>query len=173
MFEIFKKKKTEERNGDTYSQEDLEELYVRALNYIDGKNGCPRDPKEGLRLLRLVAERGYTDAYFDIGGIYGTGWGVKRDLDEAEKWYLLAEKNGHPKSYGRIADIYLCREKPKEAVKWLKKGAERGIADAMDMLGYLYAEGDDVPYDRAEAIKWYTLAKEHGADVEEDLKKLL
>ena len=40
--------------------------------------------------------------------------------------------------------------------------AEQGYADAQVTLGYVYARGDDVAEDDAEAVRWYRLAAEQG-----------
>jgi hypothetical protein len=45
-----------------------------------------------------------------------------------------------------------------EAVKWWRKEAEQGYADAMYYLGGMYNEGKGVPQDYVEAHKWYNLA---------------
>jgi uncharacterized protein len=44
----------------------------------------------------------------------------------------------------------------------VKELAEKGDADSQLKLGRLYAEGDVVPEDAAEAVKWYGLAAEQG-----------
>ena len=49
-----------------------------------------------------------------------------------------------------------------EAVKWFRKAAERGDADAQFMLGTFYENGEGVPQDYAEAVKWLRKAAEQG-----------
>ena len=49
-----------------------------------------------------------------------------------------------------------------EAVKWFRKAAERGDADAQFMLGTFYENGEGVPQDYQEAVKWYRKAAEQG-----------
>jgi len=49
-----------------------------------------------------------------------------------------------------------------EAVKWYRKAAERGDADAQFALGFIYAKGLGVPQDYAEAIKWTRKAADQG-----------
>ena len=45
-----------------------------------------------------------------------------------------------------------------EAVKWYRKAAEHGNADAANTLGGIYAEGRGVPRDYARAYAWFSLA---------------
>ena len=41
----------------------------------------------------------------------------------------------------------------KEAVKWYRKAADQGIANAQSNLGLMYDKGKGVPQDYAEAVK--------------------
>ena len=49
-----------------------------------------------------------------------------------------------------------------EAVKWLRKAADQGVADAQFNLGLLYLGGDGVNQNYAEAAKWCRKAAEQG-----------
>ena len=49
-----------------------------------------------------------------------------------------------------------------EAVKWFRKAAEQGDADAHTILGEMYEKGKGVRQDYAEAVKWYRKAAEQG-----------
>ena len=46
----------------------------------------------------------------------------------------------------------------------VQKSAEQGDADAQDKLGLMYYNGQGVPKDYKEAVKWYTKAAEQGDD---------
>jgi len=48
------------------------------------------------------------------------------------------------------------------AVKAFSRLAEQGHAKAQYFLGFLYAEGEGVPQDKAEAARWYRKAAEQG-----------
>ena len=57
-----------------------------------------------------------------------------------------------------------------EAVAELRAAAEQGDAVAQFNLGVMYATGEGVPQDDAEAARWYRLAAEQGnADAQYDL----
>ena len=49
-----------------------------------------------------------------------------------------------------------------EAVKWWRKAAAQGYANAQHNLGYCYESGNGVTKDFAEAVKWYRKAAEQG-----------
>ena len=52
----------------------------------------------------------------------------------------------------------------KEAMKWYRKAAEQGYADAQFNISKMYYKGDGVSQDYAEAAKWYRKAAEQGHD---------
>ena len=49
-----------------------------------------------------------------------------------------------------------------EAVKWYRKAAEQGNADAQNTLGVMYDKGEGVEQDKEEAVKWFRKAAEQG-----------
>ncbi len=49
-----------------------------------------------------------------------------------------------------------------EAVRWYRKAAEQGYAQAQFNLGVVYANGRGVAKDEAEAVRWYRKAAEQG-----------
>jgi len=58
-------------------------------------------------------------------------------------------------------------------VKWLRRAAEQGFADAQNDLGYLYAYGRGVPQDYVAAHMWFNLAAsrpQSGADRDRSVK---
>ena len=48
------------------------------------------------------------------------------------------------------------------SVKWYRKLAEQGDADAQYNLGYMFENGQDTPQDYIEAVKWYRESAEQG-----------
>ena len=57
-----------------------------------------------------------------------------------------------------------------QAVKWNRKAAEQGFANAQYDLGVTYYNGQGVPQDYAEAVKWYRKAAAQGkADAQYNL----
>ena len=49
-----------------------------------------------------------------------------------------------------------------EAVKWYRKAAEQGDAEAQYKLGGCYLDGEGVARDKTEALKWWRKAAEQG-----------
>ncbi|MBQ3535764.1 MAG: sel1 repeat family protein [Alistipes sp.] len=50
----------------------------------------------------------------------------------------------------------------KEAVKWYRKAADQGDAEAQNRLGFCYRRGLGVKQNNTEAVKWYRKAAEQG-----------
>ncbi|EIC23221.1 tetratricopeptide repeat protein [Thiorhodovibrio frisius] len=48
------------------------------------------------------------------------------------------------------------------AVEWLQRAAHGGVADAMQWLSQLYARGQGVEQDEAQAVAWLKQAAAHG-----------
>ena len=49
-----------------------------------------------------------------------------------------------------------------EAVKWLRKAADQGLAEAQTNLAFAHRSGEGVVKSHAEAVKWYRKAAEQG-----------
>ena len=61
-----------------------------------------------------------------------------------------------------------------EAVKWFRKSAEKGDAEAQYMLGRCYDDGIGVNIDHVEAVEWYRKSAEQDhADAQQMLLILL
>jgi TPR repeat protein len=46
----------------------------------------------------------------------------------------------------------------REALKWIRRAAEQGQANAQSNLGLMYAKGRGVPQDFVRAYMWYSIA---------------
>ena len=56
------------------------------------------------------------------------------------------------------------------AVKWFRKAAEQGDAEAQFNLGAMYAKGEGVPEDYVRAFAWFNLAAAQGDENAEKAK---
>ena len=56
-------------------------------------------------------------------------------------------------------------QSPLSSIEKKKRLAEDGDADAQNNLGYMYRDGNGVPQDYKEAVKWYTKAAEQGVAI--------
>ena len=57
--------------------------------------GVPKDPAEGMRLLKLSADQDYAPAFLNIGRAYLFGFGVPKDQGTGMMWYGQAADRGN------------------------------------------------------------------------------
>jgi hypothetical protein len=69
--------------------------FALAVRY-EHAEGVPRDYARALELYCAAADRGHTDAAFNIAWIYLNGRGVARDDSVGAAWLRLAAERGHP-----------------------------------------------------------------------------
>lgn len=110
---------------------------------------------------RTVAEQGCVIAQFRLGMYYATGTGVEQNQEKAEEWF---DKIKDPFDQFMIGNCFLAplhfdfiRDEVM-AMKWYRKAAEQGFADAQYMLGLCYC----VKQDKPEAVKWLQKAAKQG-----------
>ena len=112
---------------------------------------------EAVNWFRKAAEQGLAEAQYYLGMCYENGEGIKKDLTEALKWYHQAAEQGYEEAINKLnaslevkaqnGDMeaqfelgnkyYTGKDKPKdytEAMKWFKKAAKQGHAEATSFL---------------------------------------
>jgi TPR repeat protein len=117
-------------------------------------------------LVELTKKDG-TNTQNTLGTNYQSGEGVLKSNTETHFWLELAEQ-GNERAQYNLGLLYLKKgnaKKNTEALKWIKKAANQGLADAQAMLGMMFAEGDIIPKNQVEAVKWYKKSAEQGDDV--------
>lgn len=73
-----------------------------------------------------------------------------------EHFYISSEEQY------QMGKKYFEQQDYDEAIKWIRKAAERGNPKGLTGLGVMYEYGQGVPQDYAEAVKWYRKAAEQG-----------
>ena len=112
-----------------------------AINSLDKKEFVTAH-----QLFLDLADKGIAEAQINLGMMFESGQGVPQDFNEAIRWYLLA------------ADQKLIKAQEKLNLL-LKKAAEPQINLS---LGMMFENGQGVPQDFNEAIRWYRLAADQG-----------
>lgn len=126
--------------------------------YIEG-NGLCLNQEKGFRILN-EAPQDDPAAKFRIGVCYYKGVGVEHDVEkgiELLKEAVLGDDIDAMCYYGKLlmkgTDVEM--NKP-EAIKYFRKAAARGQAEAKFQLGRVYEEGiEDVPKDIGQALDLY------------------
>jgi hypothetical protein len=62
--------------------------------YLDG-HGVPQSTSEAANWFRRAAEQDYMLAQHNLGAMYGSGQGVKRDYVQAYKWLNICAAKGN------------------------------------------------------------------------------
>lgn len=86
--------------GDAQSQYLLGSVYYIGLDHV------PKDPREGVRWLRLAAEQGHARAQSGLGRAYAEGAGVLKDPLEAARWYRMAAEQGDDMAQYSLGGLY-------------------------------------------------------------------
>ena len=138
--------------------------------------GVPQDDAEAVKWFRRAAQWGNAEAQFKLGMLYEQGKGVPKNNIEAMDWYLAAAEQGHAKAEERLRAVHATekaflagttaygRDDFAAALEAWHPLAEQSDARAQTGLAHMYADGNGVPQNDAEAVKWYRKAAEQGYD---------
>jgi TPR repeat protein len=86
--------------GSLEAQRDL------GANYATGDWTGPKDPAKGAEWYRKAAERGHSDAQYNLGFMYILGEGVLADVDEGLRWLHRSADQNEVDACRLLADLY-------------------------------------------------------------------
>jgi len=66
----------------------------------------PKDPVLAIQWYRRAAERGQSDAQYNLGFMYVLGEGIQSDSEEGLRWLRLAAAQGEGAAMRLMADLY-------------------------------------------------------------------
>ncbi|KAE9526012.1 tetratricopeptide repeat protein [Testudinibacter aquarius] len=100
---------------------------------------------------RTYAQKGNSDAQYNLGVLYDQGWGVKQNDATAAKWYEKAAKQGDTKAQFNLGNMYYegrgVKQNKTTAAKWFEKAAKQGHVRSQSRLGFMYEWGEGVKRD--------------------------
>ena len=94
---------------------------------------------------------------------------LEGDVNEAERWFRLAAKQGNAAAQHMLGIMYWDNyndldKDAAESLRWCRLAAKQGYSPAQNRLGRMYRA--DIPYfverDTLEAARWFRLAAEQG-----------
>ena len=152
-------------------------MYWRGVMAEAGEAG-PADPAGAVPWYERAYQRGFGDAAFALGRLYGTGHGVPRDIDQAYRMYGAARARGSagdaeaaierlnfarrfgapPSPDVEGALVAIAHQMRPLAATILRPLAVAGNADAQYWLATTGRELHRSPSDRDEMIRWYRAA---------------
>ncbi|HUJ95113.1 MAG TPA: tetratricopeptide repeat protein, partial [Terriglobales bacterium] len=97
--------RTSPPSGQIFPAISAEEDYQQGVRYATGE-GVPRDYSLAAKYYRLAAEKGLSDAQYDLAYLYELGLGVKRDLKLAAEWYRKAALKGDAEAQNNLGVLY-------------------------------------------------------------------
>ena len=120
----------------------------------------------GFLIALKAAQKGSSEAQFNLGLMYERGIGVKQDYAQAVDWYHKAVKQDHAGAQCNLGMMYEkglgVKEDYAQAVDWYRKAAEQSNAVAQFNLGWIYSNGKGVEANDVEAFNWYFKAAKNG-----------
>jgi TPR repeat protein len=161
---------------------------TESADYQKGQDAFDKDDyKTAFNEWQPLADQGYAAAQSSLGWLYENGKGVLEDDEQAIKWYQKAADQGYAKAQYDLGSMYRSsvdvRQKSElsvtwyktlyatakgvlkndtEAVKWYRKAANQGYAEAQYGLGRMYDYGEGVRESDNQAVKWYQKAADQG-----------
>ncbi|MBR4695960.1 MAG: SEL1-like repeat protein, partial [Selenomonadaceae bacterium] len=141
------------------------EQFVTGLKYSSyrlDKTGETNDEK-AFYWFQKAAKQGHAAAQNMLGCAYRDGMGTVKNDNEAYHCFSKAASQGNVLAQHSLGICYLKGQDYKEAMKWFRKAAEAGSAEAMNKVGEMYEGGDGIEQDYKEAMKWFRKAAEAGS----------
>jgi len=127
-----------------------------AATYSDAQLAYDKkDFATAFAIYRDLAERGDVGAQYALGRMYARGEGVPKDTDQARNWFSKAKTQGNALKAYNSGDFAT-------ALRIYRPLADNGQVLAEYIIGLMYANGQGVPENYGEAVKWLQKAAEQG-----------
>lgn len=124
--------------------------------------GVSVDNESEFTWMKRAADLGSVYGQGNLANCYYEGRGTEQDYFLARQWYTKAANGGNDYAATEIGKMEMDNNNYEEAVKWFRKAAENGYADAQNRLGVRYSKGEGVIQDEEEALIWFVKAAEQG-----------
>ena len=116
--------------------------------------------------MREWADRGDSDAQFELGLRLITGEGIKKSEEEGVTWVRRAAEQDHLRAQHVMGSLYEegvgVSQDLTKAVEWYRKSADLGFALAQFAVGLAYDLGRGMEVDKKEAADWYRKSAAQG-----------
>lgn len=123
----------------------VESQFEQALMLYNGL-GVVENKNDAYFKFYACAASKYIYAYPFVGDAYFYGYGVKKDYNEALKWYKLALDNNIPNQYINIASVYMKLKNYNEAINYLDNEVDSVNKYKLMAEAYLKLKKYDLAY---------------------------
>ncbi len=144
------------KNGNPNAQLALGKIYFEGL--VKKK----QDHKKAFQLFMAAAIQDSPQAMFNVGLCYDGGFGVKKNLLEALRWYHKAADAGVPEAQINAAIAAEQRGDYPTALKYLRLRATQGDTPAMYKVAIFLLNGLGAPANPEEAVSYLLEASRRG-----------
>lgn len=107
-----------------------------------GQRGLTKDDEKAAKYAQLAAERGWVEAYNEIGYYYSSGTGVIKNDETAAFWFRKAHEAGVSEGTYNLALGYIngwgLHQDEKEGLRLLREAADKGNEDAIYALNRIH-----------------------------------
>ncbi len=129
--------------------------------------GMVEDGPEAVKWLLNAAEANHGAAENNLGLMYYLGRaGLKRNFEEAVKWFQRGADHGSPNAQISMSSVYsvgwLRVKDPAQVFLWAMAAAKQGDMVGQTIVGDAYQQGIGVPSDGEKAVFWLRQAAEQG-----------
>ena len=147
---------------------DVNALMTLGYMHLYGLNGFDINYRKTFEYYSLAAESGNDIAINNLGSLYYSGVGIKKDVEQAAELFSKASNAGNIDATINLAVIFLSEQgvlhNPQSASLLLKDAAEKNSPVAKYLLGYLYMKGIGVPQNMKKAVENIRFAAEQNYD---------
>jgi TPR repeat protein len=105
------------------------------------------DYAAAVAIWRPLAEKGDSDAAFNLGQAYRLGRGVPLNLGAAQSWFERAGRKGHADAQTTLGLLLFQNGNQTGGLRWLRQAAEQGEPRAMLVYGTALFNGDGTARD--------------------------
>lgn len=147
------------------------ELYLLKGYMLYQGYAYQEDLEASLLAHQKSANKGNSDAMFELCIYYTQGIGTEQDLQKALSWCVKAAENNNTRAIYNLGTYYATGYEtiPKDtnmAVKYYTKAANLGHGKAAGQLAAMYIMGEEVDKNEEKAKIFYKLAFENDFDVD-------
>ncbi|MBI2791076.1 MAG: sel1 repeat family protein [Gammaproteobacteria bacterium] len=157
-------------------QDEPHSLYVVGMSYVNGNLGQQKNAEVGAEYLKRAADKGYYPAQYALATLFLEGYPVLKDKFTAIEYLRLAAMGGSHDAQIKLAKILIEFSIPqydKVAFYWAEKAAHNQNAEALYLLGTLYADGIGTEVNHEKAFEIFSqLAEQNHSSAQFKLGQL-